>query len=354
MPEPVRLLGDLLTTTSRMFLVGRTGLGKTLLGFALACGMATGAGFLHWRCTRPVRVLMIDGEMPAELIKARSIDALRRSDPAPPEGNLVIWSRDTEEEFAKMFPVLGTMEPLNTERGQQYLLALIAELGGVDAVIFDNVMSLIAGDQKDEIPWSETLPLVQSLSSKRIGQIWLGHTGHNTDRQYGSSTKGWRFDTIGIMTPLPDDQRIKREVAFSLSFEHPGKARRRTPDNWADFETCIIRLAADRWSSEPVSTSGGGGKPGKIPPAREPFYQALVAAIGKSAVGKSETTLGTWELECLRRGLIEREPAAPPRETSLQRGARYRDFRKAKSDLLGAKWITIEDDRVIDLKGRWS
>jgi hypothetical protein len=354
MPAPDRLLGDLLTTTSRMFLVGRTGLGETLLGFAIACGMATGAGFLHWRCSRPVRVLLIDGEMPAELIKARAVDALRRIDKLPPPGDLVIYSRDVEDEFAERFPTLGKMEPLNTERGQQFVLALIAELGGVDVVIFDNVMSLIAGDQKDEVPWSETLPLVQSLSGKRIGQLWLDHTGHNADRQYGSSTKGWRFDTIGIMTPLPDDQRIKHEVAFTLSFEHPGKARRRTPDNWADFEMCTIRLADDRWTSEAAVASGPQKPIGKVPPTRQPFYDALVAAISKSATGPGRTTLPTWELECLRRGLIERPAAEAPKEHWQHRDARYRAFRKAKSDLLAAKWIAVEDDLVTDLKGRWS
>jgi hypothetical protein len=53
-------------------------------------------------------------------------------------------------------------------------------------------MFLIAGDQKDEVPWSETLPLVDKLTRLKIGQVWLDHTDHNTDRQYGSSTKAWR------------------------------------------------------------------------------------------------------------------------------------------------------------------
>jgi putative DNA primase/helicase len=96
-PPPDRLLGDLITTTSRAFIVGRTGLGKTMFGFALGAGLASGAGFLHWRAARPARVLIVDGEMPGELIKARSIDALRRASVPPKPGFLTIYSRDMEE-----------------------------------------------------------------------------------------------------------------------------------------------------------------------------------------------------------------------------------------------------------------
>src|SRR5689334_23109242 len=62
-PEPDRLLGDFITTTTRGFLVGRTGLGKTLMGLGIAAGVASGAGFLHWQSARPGRVVYIDGEM---------------------------------------------------------------------------------------------------------------------------------------------------------------------------------------------------------------------------------------------------------------------------------------------------
>ena len=353
-PDLDQLLGDVLVAGGRMFLVGRTGLGKTMMAFAIACGIATGDGFLHWRCTKPKRVLLIDGEMPEGLIKARAIDAMRRLDTLPPSANLVIYSRYIEDEFAKICPDIGPMPPLNTQEGHDWVLALIDTLGGVDVVIFDNVMSLITGDQKDEVPWSETMPLVQHLTASNIGQCWLDHAGWNGDRQYGSSTKAWPFDSVGVMAPLKDDQCVAREVAFTVSFEFPGKARRRTPDNWADFETCTIRLKDDRWTSEPVNKDAS--KLGKVAPSREPYYAALVSAIAKSTVGPGRTTLATWELECLRRDLIERPPelAKDAKEGWQQRANRYREYRTAKSALIGAKWIAVDGDLVIDLKARWA
>jgi AAA domain/Domain of unknown function (DUF6371)/Toprim-like len=350
-PNPDQLLGEVLTVGGWMFLIGRTGLGKTMLAFAIACGIATGDGFLHWRCTKPKRVLLLDGEMPEGLIKARAIDALRRIKGKPKPENLVIYSRYLEDEFAKLCPTIGKMPPLNTEEGHGWVLALIDAIGGVDVVIFDNVMSLIVGDQKDELSWSGAMPLVQALTSLNVAQLWLDHTGWNTDRQYGTSTKAWPFDSAGVMMTLADDQRDPREVAFTLSFDFPGKCRRRTPDNWSDFETCIIRLKEHRWTSEPANKAPGGGKLSKVPPSREPFYDALIAAIGRNPIGRGRTGLATWEAECQRRSLIER---ALDQEDYKQRGVRLRLYRTAKSDLLAARWIAVEDDLVTDLKGRWT
>jgi 5S rRNA maturation endonuclease (ribonuclease M5) len=252
-PPSEQLLGDLLTTKSRVFMVGYTGLGKTMLGLAMAVGIATGNGFLHWRSGRPARVLYIDGEMPGELLQARIQDAVKRSECERTPANLFAYSADWSEAFAKYYPSLGTLAPLNTEQGQQFIYDLIAELGGIDAVFFDNVMSLVIGDQKDEIPWSETLPLVTKLTAKGIAQVWFDHTGHNAGQQYGSSTKAWRFDAVGIMTRLGEDQRASRETAFTLSFEPPGKARRRTPENWDQFAPHVIRLQDRKTINQAVS-----------------------------------------------------------------------------------------------------
>jgi AAA domain len=342
-PPPDRLLGDLLTTTSRMFLVGRTGLGKTMLGMGMACGMATGRGFLHWRSMRSARVLYIDGEMPAELVKARAIDVLRRAGIPPHPDNLLIFARDTMEEFATRYPSLGQLAPLNTEEGQNFVHGLIRAVGGADIVLFDNVMSLIAGDQKDELPWSETLPLVSALTTKRVGQVWLDHTGHNTDRQYGSATKAWRFDAVGLMKPLPDDQRNSREVAFTLSFEPPGKARRRTPDNWQDFETCTIRLREDQWTSEPVNRSSTKLKP--VSPSRKVFHDALLDAIAAgNTVGPGQVSRRAWESECIRRNLIQPRQGYTESETK-----RLQAFRRAIFDLQVNGWIGCNGDIFSDL-----
>ena len=342
--EPDRLLGDLLTTTSRVFLVGRTGLGKTLVALGIACGIASGRGFLHWHCHRAARVLIIDGEMPAELIKTRAKEALDRIGAEIPPGNLVIFARDIEEEFTTRFPNLGKMEALNTPEGKVWLLALIDQIKP-SVIIFDNVMSLISGDQKDEVSWSATLDLVQTLTAKRIGQLWLDHTGHNQDRQYGSSTKAWRFDAVGIMAPLPEDQRTDHEVAFTLSFDHPGKARRRTPDNWRDFDNVTIRLNADGWSFEQASKSKR--TTAKLSPMATEFYRALQDALAVTTT-PGKTTRSAWFAECCRVGLAE---SSDPDDNAASRRAKGARFRKYMVEIKAAGLIGVDGETINFLGG---
>jgi hypothetical protein len=348
-PEPDRLLGDLITTTTRVFLVGRTGLGKTLLGIAIAAGVASGQGFLKWRSSRPARVLYIDGEMPAELIKLRARDALRRlEDTSIAPGNLLIFGRDIEAEARKVYPMLPEFAPLNTEGGRAFLLALIKVIGGIDLLVFDNVMSLISGDQKDEVPWSETLPLVSTLTDMRIGQLWLDHTGHNSDRQYGSSTKAWRFDAVGVMGPLKDGESDPRSTGFALSFDHPGKARRRTPDNWQDFEAQIIHLANDEWTAEPVERAQGGSKESGayVPPAAVAQHNALLDALVTSRT-LGQATRDAWYAECVRHGLAVE---LHPNDSRSVRERKQKTFRTYMSMLKVARWVGVNDDVVTNLR----
>lgn len=349
-PEPERFLGDLIISGVRMFIVGRTGLGKTMLGLAMAVAMASGSAFLHWAAGRACRVLYIDGEMPGALLRERLRDALRRAGNPDLAGRLIIFGRDIEDEAARLCPALGAMPPLNSEAGHKWLLALLDGIGGIDAIFLDNVMSLIDGIAKEEESWKGATPLVDALSRRRIAQVWLDHTGWDGSHQYGTSTKSWRFDAVALMAALTDEQRAPYELAFTLSFDPPtGKARRRTPLNWQDFAPVTIRLADDRWTSEPADRRSAGGS--TIKPSRRPYYDALISAITRSADGPGRATVETWQTECMHSGLIE--PVGTD-ETWQRRDARFRGFRAAKHDLIAAAWIAIADDVVTDLHGRWS
>lgn len=233
-PSPDFLLGELLSTSCRVEIIGPTGIGKTNFLLAVAIFVADGHDFLHWRGSgKPRRVLYIDGEMSRRLMKKRIADAVRRRGGHMP-ATLYVLNRDD-------FPDL---QPLNTEAGQKYINRVIEELGGVDLLVLDNVQALLSGDMKDEVPWQQTLPWVRDLTRRNIGQIWAHHTGHDESHGYGSKTREWQLDTVGLMETV---ERPDADIAFNIKFT---KARERSPENRSDFDQAVITLAGDEWTSE--------------------------------------------------------------------------------------------------------
>jgi hypothetical protein len=143
-----------------------------------------------------------------------------------------------------------------------------------------------------------------------VCQIWIDHTGHNAERQYGTSTKAWQFDTVGIMTPMRVEDRLPDEVAFTLCFDQPGKARRRSPENWDDFSPSIIRLRGDRWTSELTLTQAKPGssakRQAKLPDGVDRML-SIIRDIFAAGHGEQQMPLlGGPPLACIGRDLLRR------------------------------------------------
>ena len=237
-PAPDLLLGSWLSTTSRVLIVGPTGLGKTMFAIAVAVAVAGGNGFLHWEGHRQSRVLYIDGEMSRRTMKTRLQDAVRRV-PEIPDGLLVLSKEDFED-----------MPPLNTPAGQKWFDRFIEAHGPFDLCIFDNIQALLAGDMKEEEQWAKVLAFVRDLTRRSTGQIWLHHTGHDESKSYGSKAREWQMDTVALMERV---EAPEADLAFSLKFT---KARERTPQNRTEFETVTMTLTEGAWdhSTEPIKT----------------------------------------------------------------------------------------------------
>ena len=208
-----------------------------------------------------------------------------------------------------------------------------------EVVIFDNVQALIAGDMKDEVPWTDTKPLVAALTKRNIGQVWIDHTGHNTGRQYGSSTKAWQFDTVGILAPLPPGECAPGETGFSLSFDAPyGKARSRSPETWAEYVTQTIRLRDDVWttSSAPVVRQVSE----RLTPAEKVAFQLMLKALdqhGTEATVFDEGMPGLVVAVSDWRALLYR--AMPDAKQHTRNTA----FNRALTGLQAKAWIDTRD-----------
>jgi AAA domain/Bifunctional DNA primase/polymerase, N-terminal len=286
LPAPDYLIGNWLTTTSRILFASDTGLGKTNFALAAFTHLAAGRDFLHWCILQPRRVLYVDGEMSRRLLKQRLEDAVRRLDVTPE--TLHVLSHEDVDGF----------QPLNTKVGQKYILEVIKSVEA-EAVCFDNIMALIAGDMKDEDAWRATLPLIGDLTKQGIGQLWVHHTGHDATRSYGTKTREWRMDTVihGTAVERPDT-----DVSFLLEFR---KARERTPANRHDFEDVTVALVNDVW----IGDVGKAVQPKKASPIGMKFFEALQTAFADNETTTFQSwkavTMAQWRTECRTRGLID-------------------------------------------------
>jgi hypothetical protein len=242
LPPRDRLLGDVLCTTSRWILIGDTGIGKTLLAMAIAGAVASGGALLGWQGSGgPRRVMYLDGEMPAETFKERLEAIASRYGP-----DLEVWGYNRD-----LLPD-GAMPPLNTPEGEVWLLKEIEAIKP-EAIVFDSIMSLTLGPMSDEESWAPISFLMRKITSTRIAQIWLHHTGHDASRGFGTKTREWQVDTVAILLAADVDSGLI-ELRFT-------KARLRTPQTHAQFEPKLIHCDANGWAIVSDAPKGGKGKP---------------------------------------------------------------------------------------------
>jgi hypothetical protein len=321
LPDPDFLLGDLFSTTSRILLAADTGLGKTLFSIAAGMRASEGCGFLGWQGRRASCILYIDGEMSRRWLKRCLIEEAARLGKMPE----TFFALNTED--------IPGLQPLNTRAGQKMIEDIAREhCGGVDLIIFDNIMALIAGNHSEEEGWTQTLPWVRDLTRRAIGQVWVHHTGHNTTRQYGTKTREWQMTTYAQLDKV---ERKDTDVSFQLSFK---KARERTRNNRDQFSDVKIALVDNNWRCDGVDR----GRKDKLSPEGQKYLNCLAEAIEATRQEAGPLVLSPfpaaavedWRKMCLAHGLLD--PHAPPNSIRAL-------FSKYKRELIVKNWIECNE-----------
>jgi hypothetical protein len=321
------LLGNVLCTTSRWLMFGETGVGKTLLAGDIAGAVASGSTFLDWGGRRQARVMYLDGEMPAETFKERmQLIAQRFGEDIPLYG----YNRDDLGDDA--------MPPLNEEDGEKWLMREI-DLIRPDLIIFDSVMCLLGGVMSDEESWKPTKHLVRRVTGRKIGQIWLHHTGHDGTKGYGTKTREWEMDTVGRLA-FADDNR----EAIALEFQ---KARLRTPQNREQFKAVTLSRGPDGWSFDAMS-----GKPmdGRRSAEVIKIKRAIVDAYSRLTDGDTPVTTGFAGQQVRKvatdklRDEVKRRGFLDLKETGGMTNASRLLYHRAKTDLIVSGKFVENDD----------
>jgi hypothetical protein len=321
------LLGRVICSTSRWLIFGDTGVGKTLLAMDIGGAIASGRQLLAWSGReKPRRVMYLDGEMPAETFKERVELVAKRY------GSDIAFYGYNRDDLAERAP-----PPLNTEDGEKWLMN---EIGIVnpDAIIFDSVMSLLSGSMGEEESWAPIKHLARRISSRRVAQIWLHHTGHDASKSFGTKTREWEMDTVVSLTKAGEEGE-----GIAMEFR---KARLRTPKNWQQFQSATIRCSDDGWTDEGPLT-----KPSKTSDSVTLVMRAFAAAHERLADAADKTPgfdgrpvlkieIAKIRDELKSRGFLDKNEADALTDLGRQH------FQRAKARLLGSG-LWIEKDGLI-------
>ena len=212
------------------------GVGKTHFGIGTAWALASGGGFLKWKCEKAWRVLLIDGEMPAGDLQERLRQVKERSqfDLADPDF-LKIAAADTKRDG---------LPDLSNPRNQQFYDDLI---GDAEAVMIDNISTLCPSlKENDSDSWApmQSWALRQRRAGKSLG---LFHHDGKGGFQRGTSKKEDPLDAV-IGLRKPPDYSPEQGCRFEVVFE---KNRGFYGSEAEPFEASLI---GNQWKISQIKT----------------------------------------------------------------------------------------------------
>ncbi len=204
-PPREMVLSPWLPSKGLAMIYGRRGLGKTHVALGIAWAVATGGSFLRWTAPRQRRVVILDGEMPGEALKARLAEISAKAGVAVPEGFIRLAAADLQERSINLAEEADQRE-------------LEPHLAGADLVIVDNISTLAAyGRENEAESW---LPVqTWALGQRRAGRtvLFLHHAGKG-GAQRGTSRREDVLDTVIALREPPDYQQAEG-ARFAVHFE---------------------------------------------------------------------------------------------------------------------------------------
>lgn len=217
---------------------GSRGIAKTWVVEGIATAIASGGRFLEWVAEEARRVLLVDGELPIELIQER-IRILCDACDLNPGDNLKILARDLQDP--------GAMPNLAEPGGQALIERLV---DGIDVVVLDNVSTLFVGGVENEAEsWECAQAFLLRLRQRGITVVFAHHAGRSGQPR-GTSKREDILDTI-IELKHPKDYLPTQGARFELSYT---KARGALGQSVSPLEAW---LQVDPTSGQPAWTLQG-------------------------------------------------------------------------------------------------
>lgn len=207
-PAREMLLAPWLPKSGLVMVYAPRGIGKTWFAIYTALAAASGGEFLGWQAPAPVRVLYIDGEMPAVALQERLAIGVASGYEVAAPGSLSIITPDMQPDFRPM-------PDLSTPEGQ---LLLEPHTNEADLIVVDNIATLCRSGKENE---GESWLAVQgwALRMRAMGKsvLFVHHAGKG-GQQRGTSRREDVLDTVIALKYAKGDEALQG-ARFELHFE---------------------------------------------------------------------------------------------------------------------------------------
>ena len=206
LPPRENLLNPWLPRAGLCMVYAKRGVGKTFFALEIAMALAYGTRFLSFTTPRSVKVLYIDGEMPANTMQKRLAEIEKRMSANEQMIEPFFITPDLQGDF---------MPDLSTLDGQESIRKQTDE---ADLIVVDNISTLGGSAKENEA--ESWIPLQQwALLLRKQGKsvLFIHHAGKNGN-QRGTSKREDVLDTV-IALRHPSDYEPSDGACFELHFE---------------------------------------------------------------------------------------------------------------------------------------
>ncbi|WP_164084894.1 AAA family ATPase [Pseudazoarcus pumilus] len=227
LPEPESILGSWLLRQTLSMVYGWRGVGKSFWVMGVIWAVSTGGRFLKWDASYPMRVLYIDGELPARTLQDRFASLCEMYGAKPEPGFLTVITSDL---LARAAPDLASED-------DRLSLDELIEEKKIDVIVLDNLSCLIRSGaaENDAESWVDVSSWALHHRAKGRSVLFVHHAGKG-GAQRGTSRREDLLDVV-ICLKKPPDYSPDEGARFEVHFE---KARHLYGEDVEPFEAALV------------------------------------------------------------------------------------------------------------------